>query len=173
VKIDEKTKLIALARLKLGDSPKTVSDDLELSYGQALTLNKKLRAAVEQDNLEELFALDKATLKAVFDIAKEELEEPARILTGDIQPLQESVKQVSGEIDTLGKLDSKLNESALELVRQIDLASGALVFCDRSTPDTLLVLVDALTRLRKAFFEKDTNVNINQVNGTFEKYLKD
>jgi len=166
--LTEKTKLIALAHLKVGKKPKEVADLLDMSYAQALKLNKELAKAEQQDNLQELFNLDEAALETLFEKVQTELTEPMQALTGEVLSVDESISQLSKSVEGLGILEKEMQDAAIVLVKKITVQATT-----STTTDTILVLAEALAKLQGAFFAKGTNVQVNNINGSFEKYLRD
>ena len=97
VKIDEQTKLVALAKIKLGQKPREVSDELGISYSQALRLSKDLTEAERKNATLELFDLPELTLQTLLKAVKENLAIPGEVfgieeaIEGEIANLQDEI----------------------------------------------------------------------------------
>lgn len=166
--IPEKTKLLALAYLKNGMRPKQVADALDgLSYHQALKLRKELDEAEEQNTLAQLFSLDALALEALLDSVKQQMQPVEEQLTGELQTVEDAVNTLADKIHGAKVLEESLQKAATALAHQI--TAKALL---ASTPDSLLVLAEALAKLQSAFFAKGMNVQVNNYQ-QFDKYLTD
>lgn len=166
--INEKTRVQALAYLKVGKKPREISELLEgISYSQVLTLRKQLEKAEIDNTLSSLFNLDELALESILDAAKSSLT-----IKGEIIPpneIDESINNIGNGIAGLGKLETSFQDAADELAKQIKVA--ALVATEAST---LVDLAEALAKLNTSFFAKGTNVQVNNINAeTFQKYLRD
>jgi FtsZ-binding cell division protein ZapB len=168
MKITEKTKLIALAHLKNGKTPRETSELLGISYSQALKLNKDLAKAEKNNTLQELFNLDEAAVEALLENVHTELAPAVEVLEGEIQPLKDKLNELSDEVSGARALEQELVESARRIAKQIN-ANAISAPCIES----ILVMTEALTKLQTAFFAKQANVQVNNINSNFEKFLKD
>lgn len=167
--INQKVKLIALAHLKNGKKPREVSELLEdISYSMALKLKKDLEEAEANNSLLDLFSLDEATLDTLIENVQAELSEPVQTLTGEIQPLRDSLDSISEKAVSARLLEEQLNKSAITLARQIE--ARAIV---SMSSDSLCELAEALAKLQSAFFAKGTNVQVNNFSDKFSEYLSD
>ena len=167
MQIPEKTKMLALAYLKNGMRPKQVADAIEgLSYSQALNLRKELELAEEQNTLTELFSLDKAALETLLESVKSRVTEDAGdLVEGEL--IEASIDKIASQVHGIQKLEESLNKAAIIMSQQIQ-AKAILA----NSPDSLLVLAEALAKLQLAFFAKGTNVQVNNIQN-FEQFLKD
>lgn len=166
--LEEKTKILALAHLKTGKKPKEVSDLLDISYAQALRLNKELIKAEEQNRVQDLFDLEEAALKTLLEKVSDDLTPAVQLLEGEVETLDDMLSTVGKNVEGIQLLEKELTDAAIQLAKKITTQAVA-----SSGTDSLLVLTDALAKLQMAFFSKGTNVQINNMNGNFEKYLKD
>lgn len=167
--LDEKTKILALARLKNGDKPRAISESLSISYATVLQLKKDLAKAEEQNLVHELFDLEPAVINTLLEKVHTELEPAVDILTGEVTPLNDELTAVSENVRGMQILEKELSDAATQLARKIN----AQAITTTST-DNLLALTEALAKLQTAFFAKGTNVQVNNVNANgFEKYLGD
>lgn len=167
VKLDEKTKLMALAHIKAGRKPKEVADLLDISYSQALRLSKDLSEAERRGDIQSLFRLDEAALDTLIESAKSELAIPEELATssaieGELDDLRESLQG-------LDELDTAMQEAAGALTKRLKTLSSSA-----TQPDTILMLARALSELRNSFFAKGANVSLNNFDSkTFEDFLSD
>lgn len=166
--IEERTKILALAHLKTGKKPKDVSELLDISYAQALKLNKELAKAEEQNRVQDLFDLEEAALETLLEKVSDELSPAVQVLEGDVETLDDMLSTVGQNVEGMQILEKELTDAAIQLAKKITAQAVST-----SGTDSLLVLTDALAKLQMAFFAKGTNVQINNMNGNFEKYLKD
>lgn len=166
--IKEKTKILALAHLKTGKKPKEVSELLEISYAQALKLNKDLIKAEQQGRIQDLFNLEEAALNTLFEKVSDELIPIVNTLEGDVLAANETLDSIAKGAEGLGILEKELQDAAITLAKRITAQAIAT-----NGTDSLLSLTEALAKLQLAFFAKGTNVQINNMNGNFEKYLRD
>src|SRR5690606_23259687 len=92
MKLSEHDKLIALAHLHAGKSPRQVEELCSnISYAQALRLRKELDEAIRTNSLSEIFNLGEAALENLLSRVQEDLEDPVRELTGDVISLKEEM----------------------------------------------------------------------------------
>jgi len=168
VKIDEQTKLVALAKIKLGQKPREVSDELGISYSQALRLSKDLTEAERKNATLELFDLPELTLQTLLKAVKENLAIPGEVF-GIEEAIEGEIANLQDEIDGLKALDENFTEAAGVLankIKEIALTS--------STPDTVYMLAKALSELQVSFFAKSTNVQVNNFDtAKYEEFLSD
>lgn len=165
---EEKTRLLALAHLKLDKKPKEVAELLDISYAKVVRWRKELEEAERRQSVTDLFNLDEATLETVLEAAKNELEPSAlqlstkEALEGELQSIRSGVK--GGQ-----ELEVELQKTALTLTNRIStLAAGA------TQAETVVMLAKALSDLQTSFFAKGTNVQVNNFGGdSFEEYLRD
>ena len=166
-RLDEKTRLIALAHLANGKKPKEVADDLELNYGTVVKLRKDLQNAQARDEVDRLFKLPEATLSALLDAAKKELMPafaltPSEAIEGELETLKEGLQG-------LNHLETNLQNAASTLANRIN--TMALT---ATTAETVVMLSKALSDLNTSFFAKGTNVQVNNLGGEgFERLLRD
>lgn len=166
--LEERTKILALAHLKTGKRPKEVSDLLDISYSQALKLNKELTKAEERNNLQDLFNLEEAALNTLLEKVSDDLSPAIEVLEGGVERLDDMLANVGQNVEGMQILEKELTDAAIQLAKKITMQTVAT-----SGTDSILILTDALAKLQTAFFAKGTNVQVNNMNGNFEKYLKD
>ena len=167
--IDENTKLYALAHLKNGKPPKEVSEMFkDISYAQALKLKKELNKAEHTNKLHTLFNMEEAALQTLLSKSQEELVDAVAVLEGDVEVAAEAVDRLSAGIQGMGILEKELQDAAVQVTKKIAIAAVTV-----TTAESLVTLADALAKLQNSFFAKGTNVQVNNINGSFEKYLSD
>lgn len=166
--LEEKTKILALAHLKTGKKPKDVSQLLNISYAQALKLSKDLTKAEQQNRLQDLFDLEETALNTLLEKVSDELTPAIQTLEGEVEIFDQTLATIGKNVGDIQILEKELTDAAIQLAKKITAQAVAT-----SGTDSLLVLTDALAKLQMAFFAKGTNVQINNMNGNFEKYLKD
>jgi len=167
--LSQKSRLIALAKLVNGTTPKDVSEEMDdISYGQAIKLSKELKRAQEKNDLEQLFRMPEDSREMLFAAVRDSLEAdlgglvPTTTLEGELLSLDE---KVTG----LAMLDGELQKSALTIARRINILASA-----NADVSSLSILTDSLAKLQTAFFAKGTNVQVNNYNETrFGSLLRD
>jgi hypothetical protein len=167
--VSSKNRLIALAKLTHGTSPREVSEEIpEISYGYAVKLSKELKTAQAKNDLESLFRMPSEGRQLLLDAVRDNLTEDL----ADLVPLEElegEFVEFADALDGLKMLDITFQKTADILARKIQ--SHASVATDVSS---ILVLTDALAKLQNAFFAKGTNVQVNNYSSTqFASLLKD
>lgn len=165
---DHKNKLIALAYLKNGGKPREIAEKLGLTYQAVLNYRKELEKAEKDNSVAELFSLEEAALQALIDAVEDELSPAVETLTGEIEPLQTSLTNISNQANSSKLLEEQLNTSATHLAKQIQ--AKAIV---SSNPETLLMLAEALAKLQSSFFAKGNNVQVNNYGERFSEFLSD
>lgn len=167
--VSAKTRLIALAKLTHGLSPREVSEELpEVSYGYAVRLSKELKNAQAKNDLESLFRMPSEGRQLLLDAVRDNLVEDLANLV-PIEELEGELMEFSDGLEGLKQLDITFQKTADILARKIQ--SHASVATDVSA---ILVLTDALAKLQTAFFAKGTNVQVNNYSATqFASLLKD
>lgn len=166
--LTDRERLIALAHLKTGKTPKQTSELCSVSYAQALNLNKKLVEAEKRNTVLELFNLKEAALETLLESVQSQLSEASTDLA-IVDELTGEVSELREEFANLSMLDKEMQDAATELTKKIKVQ--AVLSTEIST---LLVLAEALSELRKAFFATGTNIQVNNLNSdNFQKYLSD
>lgn len=166
--LDEKTKLLALAYLKTEKAPREVSDLLNISYASALKLKKELMKAETSGNLHTLFNLEEAALQTLLEKVQDDLSDSVELLAGDTTVLEGEVGRLGSSLVGASVLEKELQDAAVLITKQISIATLTV-----SSTDGLLTLAEALAKLHSSFFAKGANVQVNNINGSFEKYLQD
>lgn len=163
----EQTRLLALARLKVGVKPIVVSEECGISYSQALKLKKDLADAEEKNTMAELVRMDDAAFEVLLDTVRTQLADPAKAL-GLTEELEGELMSLTEGMTSNKKLEKELVDAAAVLATKI---RQMAVLANNS--DTVLVLAEALAKLQSSFFAKGTNVQINQTGNNFETFLRD
>lgn len=169
MKLDEKSKLIALAYLHQGKSPREVEELCPgVSYAQALRLRKELDHAIKENTLAELFSLEQAALDSLLQNVQLELGEAAKVLTGDDVILKDEISKLADGVQTGQQLQADINRAASVTVAKLQLVAQTT-----SSFEALVAVAEALSKLQTAFF-KTGNINIaNFPNGSkFEEFLR-
>ena len=71
--MDEQTRLLSLAHLKQGKTPKETSEIMGITYARAIKLKKELVAAEETNAVQSLFNLDNAALEILLESVTKQL----------------------------------------------------------------------------------------------------
>ena len=153
---EDKTRLLALANLKLGKSPRETSETVGISYASAVSLRKELAEAELRNTVLDLFNMEQAAFEALLDAARAQLE-PA--VEGELitqKEVDQSIETVANQVKGLGILEEEFQKTAVNVVRQIN-----LMVITTNSADTVLALAEALAKLQTAFFAKGTNVQVN------------
>lgn len=167
--MDERQRLIALAHLKLGKSPREAAELVGITYAAAVTLRKQLAEAEEQQSIKQLFNLPEAAFDTLIESVKENtiaaLE--GELVTG--KEIETAFNELSAGVKGLQALEVDMQKAATALARNI-----TLMAVTASSSDTILNLAEALHKLQTAFFAKGTNIQINN-NGPakFEAFLSE
>lgn len=167
-KLDDRTKLLALAHLKSNKKPKEVSELLNISYAQALRLSKELIESEKRGTILDLFNLNEAALGSLLQAVKDDVSLPLAILDGE-EVLEGELQELSTTVKGAQALDTEMQSTALELAKKIKILA-----ISTSSPDTIVLLSESLSKLQTAFFAKGTNVQVNNFpGGKFEEFLSD
>ena len=166
-RMDEKTRLLALAYLKQEKKPKEVADILDISYAQAVKLRKELEEAEKRGTIQDLFNVSEAVLETVLEAARKELE-PTELVLSDTQAIEGELQSIKESVSKGDLLEKEFQDSALALAKRINsLAASA------TQAETVVMLARALSELQTSFFAKGANVQVNNFNSGFEEYLRD
>ena len=157
---DESRKLEALGRIKAGAKLADLVVDMGIKYPVLLKWRKELQNAEANGEMASIVDVDAVVVHRIAEEVKHDLvalsedEENITAITGEV----ESATQA---IDGLQLLNTKVQTTALKLADKID----GLTFSALEAKD-VLTLVDALTKLQVAFFNKGgTNIQINNASG--------
>lgn len=169
MKLDEKAKMIALAYLHQGKSPREVEELVPgISYAQALRLRKELDAAIKDNTLAELFSLEQAALDTLLEGVQLQLEDAAKILTGDDIQLKSEIASLADGVQTGRQLEADINRAASVVVAKLQIIAST-----SNNFEAIVACAESLAKLQTAFF-KTGNINIaNFPNGSkFEQFLQ-
>lgn len=158
---DDALKLEAFGKIKAGVKLSNLVMELGVPYPKLLKWKKELKAAEENGTVAELVDVDALVVHEVAETLKQELQ--------DLATDEQDIKTIEGEVETAVKaidgyqvLNAKVQATALKLANKID----ALSFSATEAKDVSL-LVDALTKIQIAFFNKTgTYVQINNPGAT-------
>ena len=162
---NDKSKLIAMALLKLGHTPREVADKTNISYTTVVKLLKELGEAETKGTILQLFDLDKLSFDNLMQSAQAEIEGLLTVVSGSDVVIENILpSRISG----LQVLEVEFQDSAKKIAHKIGLLAS--ITTDASE---LAVLSDALSRLQTSFFAKGTNITVNTMNGDVNEYLAD
>lgn len=165
--IDEKTRLIILAKLANGEDYKDVAEQLDIGSGHILRLAKQLKQAQDKGAVQDLFRLPEDRISFLMEAVKNSLLDQIPML--DEKELSGEIDSLSSSVRGLGLLEADVQECARLLVTRIKMATAV-----NTEVGTLYTLVEALTKIQSAFFGKGTVVNLNNISGDqFGRYLRD
>src|SRR5690606_21460661 len=135
---------------------------------QALRLNRELKEAVAQDRLADLFDLEETAINSLLETVKEDLQDAAEVLTGDLVSLDASIDSIKDKVGAQKLLEVELSKAGVTIAKRLQAMAQI-----SNNPDSLLALSDALAKLQTAFF-KSSSVQIANFNGQgkpFEEFL--
>lgn len=169
MRLSEKDRLVALAYLHQGKSPKEVEQLCPgISYAQALRLRKELTEAEETNSIRQLFDISEAAIDTLLESVQNQLAESVEILVGDDITLRDELNNLGNDIKESQILKAELAKAATTIVKRIGLQAATA-----NSSETLKDLADALAKLQTAYF-KTNNLQIANFNDStgFEKFLK-
>ena len=161
-KYSAETKLKALGLIADGTRElKDIGLELKVSYPTMLAWRKELESGIESGHLETIVNTDELVVHETVEMIKNNLaelpEEASIAISGELMDTLEG-------IDGYNVLSTKLQATAGKLVDKIDAAA------DTSDPMLIESLVDALTKIQNAFFNKNsTYVQVNNTAPTGQK----
>lgn len=163
--LDDKTRVLILANLKVGHTPRETAEKYNVSYPTVLKLRNELIEAEEFGNIKELFNMDEAALQLMIDAVKQNLQEEGvgELITSE--EVEESFNELKESLKGLNELEVEMQRAARILVRQISVVAGIA-----HNSDTLVNLAEALAKLQSSFFAKGTNIQIANFNGEGKKF---
>lgn len=152
-KIPEETKLAIMGKLHAGVAPRALVEEFKVPYPTVLKFKHELKDATAQGQLHTLINVDEIIVESVAHQVAEELTalspEEAKEIKAAVGEVTEGAKGLNvlntslqtTALKVAGKLNEKVDERNLELKE-------------------LNLVVDSLTKLQTAFFNKGTQVNI-------------
>lgn len=161
-KYSAETKLTALGKMQDPECDlRTIGEELKVGYGTLLGWKRELALAQENGFIQDLVNVDEVVVQKIAQEVKEDLVELVADKK-DIEEIEEAIEGTLESIDGYKALDTTLQDVAIKLAEKI------LVIVDNTaTPESLLVLVEALTKLQVSFFNKPVasiSVTNNQKN---------
>lgn len=174
---EDQIKLSAYSMFQTDHSPKQVAESLEIAYPKALKYRNEFREALANGTVHELINVSKVTVERIANEVKQEMQDlnPPTDEAGfrDVtKPLEgeliEAVNDTVKSIDAYQALSDNFQETGGLLAAKIK-----MLVLEATTPEKILILVEALTKLQNAFFNKNmVNVNIlNQAGGNSESSI--
>ena len=164
MRMDHKIRLLTLAHLKNGKTPSEVSELIDVSYAQAMMLNKHLAEAEAADTEEELFDMSEQAIDILVKSVGENTL-PALEVFNIGEALAEATQTLITKEDGL---DSKTNDAAVAIANKITQAAVLA-----TNPDTLVTLTEALCKLQLTFFGSSDSGSGATGPGSFESFLRD
>lgn len=148
--LTDEVKYSVLARLELGEKPKDLATEYDISYGAVLRWRREYKEAKDNGIIDKVYDVDRLVLEqaaanlpvpsAVSEAAKGAVENIARALSG------------------LERLDNELQTTALSLVKKYNALTASASFGSE-----LESITKGICDLRSAFFGKNsTQVAIQQ-----------
>jgi hypothetical protein len=133
-----------ISRLSLGEEPREIANELEVSYPTVLRYRREFEAAKTEGTLDKLLNMDKVVLAELAETVADTL--PAELI--------DEAKQTVQKLTGLEKLSTEFQSTA----SQINTKIRSLVMGVDSVSE-LEALTDSLCALQNAFFNKQ-QVNI-------------
>jgi hypothetical protein len=166
MKIAEDVKLAIMGKLHAGVSPRELVEEFQIPYPKILSYKHELKKAKIAGNLSTLVNVDEIIVEGVAHQVEQQL------LAMDPDAAAE-IRSVVGEVVAGAKglhvLDTKLQAIALQAAQKLQ---------DRVDDRDIHLkdvgyIVDCLCRMQTAFFNRGTQVNIQNNNGEsgFKKFL--
>lgn len=148
--MDKNTRLLVLANLEAGKSPRDVEAMLEgkASYPQILKLRKELDEAHRTESIKQLFGLSEIAMEQLLKSVRDNLE-PILADTPMLTALEGELQSIKEGVDGLEELDKEFQSAAQQIA--IRIKQQAMV---ADSPDTLSTLAAALVRLQDSFFKQ-------------------
>lgn len=159
----------------LAEDPKVslreLSDTLGYSYPTLLKWRNEYHEALKTNQVTTLLDLDSAVLSKAFDTAVADL---AVVAPGELSGITAKAAEVKAGVANLNILQAALQNSAIQVVHQINLALATDISCR-----DIAQLASALTSIQTAFFTKpsvnvlvDNSVNSNSMLAAFKQEMK-
>jgi len=165
-KISDEEKLRIMGKMQADSSPaalRTISEEMQVPYSRLIAYRKELRLAEENGDISLLVDADKLIVHRVAEEVRQDLKELAPT-EGEL--ISAKVDEATDSVDGYLVLNERLQTTALTIASKINNLADTAV-----DSKELLILVESLTKLQVAFFNKQvTNVNVlNQSNSYASK----
>lgn len=159
--MNEEIRLKAFGFLQVDSSPSRLRElvkELDVPYSTLLKWRKELNAATKEGNVFSLINADQLMLHRVAEESRLELK---KLAPEEGELIEAEVNDVINGVEGLQVLNKQLQTTAIKLARRVDSLTASTVY-----GKDIAILVDALTKLQIAFFNKTTNT-INVQNNTY------
>lgn|SRR5574343_41610 len=158
----EEQKLQVLGKLKAGLEAREISEQLIIPYPIVLKWRKELKEAEQLGTVHTLVNADALLVSRVAEEVKEDLK---NIAPTEGELITKDVNEVIAKVDSYALLNTQLHATALKAVSKISGMLDAQI-----GPSELDLLIDGLTKIQTAFFNKNSNtVNILNQNVVSDK----
>lgn len=137
----------AIAKLEAGEKPGDVADQLKVGKGSVIRWYSEFRTARDNNTLDTMFNMESLILATAGKLASENSE--------FTEVVEAKTAELTKGLKGLARLDDELQTTALAVNTKI----RSLIMATES-PSELADLTDCLCNIRKAFFEKGTQVNV-------------
>ena len=157
--LDKNVRLAIEAKLRLGISPKDVSEQLDVKLPTVYTINQKLEKDKSNELVQELHTIPQNTITAVVEEAKrKELPMPTPQNTGIIHEME----AVSLGADGLKKLDMKFQTTVGKALKRFD-----ELLDDKELPlKDIKMIIDTTANAYEKVFSSGTNIHIGDNNSS-------
>ena len=154
---EDEQKLAAFSMIQNDKSPKDISETLQMAYPKVIKLRKDYREAVAAGTVDKLLNIDQLLVQRIAKATREEVSKVESIQGELVDEIDETAKGIA----SMNVLSVQLHEVARKLAIKTEFLIDTV-----QTPDSLLILVEALAKLQNAFFNRNmVNVNVlNQMN---------
>lgn len=152
---DEKRKLV-MARLRMGDKPKDIAEDLGMTLPTVYNIRKQLASEQEDETIADLHSIPSDVITHVVEEAKEKLP-----------TFEAALDSIKVGADGLKKLDAKFQETAVLALRRYD---EVLRDPDTELKDINIIMSNVSTAYEK-IFNSATNIHIGDKNTVSNQQL--
>lgn len=166
-KLSESLKYELMGKIHAGVPLRDLVQSSGIKYPKLLALRHELKDARANGTLSDLLDVEELVVSRV----KEEIMQDAKAL-GMEEAIEGEVLEATSAINGAQLLDSKLRTTAMNITTKL----GRMAH-ETSSASELVFIAEALCKMQTAFFNKGTQVNIqNNLNGEdsrFKRFLQD
>ena len=155
--LDPNKKLAIKAKLRLGSTPKEVSEQFNVGIQTVYAINKTLGDTKEEEMVKDLHDLPVEVIAHVIDEAKKDLPMPT---PGEPAPMIEAFDALSAGADGLKKLDMSFQTTMTGVLKRFD-----IMLMDNDLPlKDVKLIADTTASAYEKIFSSGTNIHIGDNN---------
>ena len=160
--LDKDIRLAVEAKLRIGISPKEVSEQLDVKLSTVYTISQKLEKNKSEELVQDLHSIPQATIAAVVTEAREkELLMPTPQGHGIISEME----TLSAGADGLKKLDMSFQTTVSKALKRFD-----EILDNKDTPlKEIKMIIDTTANAYEKVFASGTNIHIGDNNNSSQQ----